>query len=68
MSTAHLRLPQARVGFQTCIDAVQKETHSTNNVAGVKRGHEVILRDCVSNDCNGEPVQLMSRDAASLLP
>jgi hypothetical protein len=61
-------LAQARVGFQTSIDAVQKRTYSTNNVARVKRSHEGIPRDRVPNDYNGEPVQLMSRDAPPLLP
>jgi hypothetical protein len=59
---------QERVGFQTSIDAVQKQTCSTNNVTGAKRSHEGIPRDCVPNDYNGEPVQLMSRDAPPLLP
>jgi hypothetical protein len=67
MSTAHPAPAQARVGFQTSIDAVQKQMYSTNNVAGVKRIHEWIPRGRVPNDYNGELVQLMSRDAPPLL-
>jgi hypothetical protein len=63
-----LAAAQARVGFLTSVDAVQKQTYSTNNVAGVKRSREGILRDCVPKNYDGEPVQLMSRDSPSLLP
>jgi hypothetical protein len=70
MSTAPRRpcAAQARIGFQTSIDAVQMWTPSMNSVAGVNQSHKRILRDRISNDYNGEPVQLMTRDAPSLLP
>ena len=55
MSTAPRRpcAAQARIGFQTSIDAVQMWTPSMNSVAGVNRSHKRIL---------------MTRDALSLLP
>ena len=68
MTNAFGQPARMRVGFQTSIDLVQKQTYSTSNNAGLKRSYEAVQQDTVPNNGESEPVQLTYRDPPPPLP
>jgi replicative superfamily II helicase len=54
---------RTRVGFETSIDRVQKQSYSTSTVVGVKRNHEAVTEESIPSNCMTELVRTANKPA-----